>query len=188
MTKLYLFTHASTNSEKGHDVYHHHLNSAGRKQAEDLAEHLPSLSCLFSSSYRSAIETTYIIAAALGVIWKPLQQHVPFLLKETAEADSVDREEKTAAFFQHRNSIELGEDTAVRTKELIKNSIYISLSQLGNNQNAAVVASSFQLALYAEEFSHQDTLTLWKKLEAGEMLTINLLTGQLEDICVLSKD
>lgn len=181
MTKIFLLTEKDADHNSAESELQQHLNSLGREQAAQAAAILPHLHCIFTSSYRSAVETTYIIAATLGVKWKSLPAHVPVLLQKSSLQEKVLWDKKVTSFFTFRDTIELGQDTAAAMKDLITSSLESALKDVPAEKNTAVVASSFELALYAEEFSSRDAESLWESLESGEILAVNLDTGELEE-------
>lgn len=179
MESLYMYTHAAA-AVPSHAVdYHSSLSEAGRDQAHKRAENLQYIPHIFSSSYRSAVETTYLSAAVGGGTWSVLKQHTPLLPGKPVDYPEKLWKKNVAIFLKSGRMSEVSEELFPEIKQQMKTSVEATLKDTFW-KDAALIAPSLQLAAYASYFTSENTYELWERIEEGEVLKLNMLTGQLE--------
>ncbi|MFC4735378.1 hypothetical protein ACFO4L_02155 [Bacillus daqingensis] len=134
------------------------------------------VSTFLSSSYRSAIETTYSLAAALGVRWRPLLRHEPFF----ASFDDHGQWEKSVDRFLRG---ELSEDESGATLQAVQEGICFSvettLKALPDEQYLALVGSPVQLALLAEASGEVKAADAFHMLQTGMIVNVSCLKDRI---------
>ncbi|SDN20932.1 hypothetical protein [Alkalicoccus daliensis] len=179
MEALYLFTHAAADVPPHAVDFNTGLSEAGKQHSQVRAEKLKDISCIFSSGYRSAVETTYISAAILGVTWSALKDHSPVLPGKPVNFEVKKWEDYVASFLKTGKNIKVSEILLEDMKQQMKRSIdQILIGHEG--KNAVIIAPSLQLVSYAKEFTSMNTYDLWKLIESGDIIKIHLKTGKLE--------
>lgn len=139
------------------------LSQAGQARCHQLAAQLAAFApdAIYSSPEAKAQQTAAILASALRIPWTEiaeLAEHdrtdVPFLTAEEFEAG-------IARFFQHREQIVFGSESAVQALQRFEAGVR---SALAGAQQPIVVTHGTVMSLYLAERAGVDALTIWKSL------------------------
>ncbi|NJP38946.1 hypothetical protein [Alkalicoccus luteus] len=172
MAEIILMSHLpSVVSEAGmhNDV---ELAPGSRDLAGRYEHHMEGVSTFLSSSYRSAIETTYTLAAASGVRWRPLLRHEPFF---PSFNDHDHWQTNVERFLTGDVVYDLEGSSADNVKKDICFSVETTLKALPDEQLLALIGSPVQLALLAEASGEAKACSAFKMLHHGEVLKVSCL-------------